>query len=109
MDSDSGWVMVEHLEDKPKGMAVDAWFTEVKQTANLNPQLTEQRFILNGVPALRVRYRNPDGDEMEEVYVVSDSRTFEIHFDGDKPGLSLQELGNYHTFLQMLKTFRVKR
>lgn len=108
---DSGWVMVEPLADERSGTTVDAWFTKIKQTANLNPQLTEQRLTLNGLPALKVRYRNPigGGHEMEEVYVVSDSRTFAITFDGDSPGLPVDEFGNYHTFLQMVETFKVKR
>lgn len=111
VNTDSGWVMVEPLQDKPSGMALDGWFIEIKKTANLNPRLTEQRFILNDLPALKVRYRNlhEGGDEMEAVYVVSGSRTFAIKFAGDKPGLSLEKFGNYHTFLQMVGTFKVKR
>ncbi len=58
-DEDDGFVMVESLRDKPSGATVDAWFTDIKQAANQNPQLAEQRFTLNGLPALRVRYRNP--------------------------------------------------
>jgi hypothetical protein len=46
---------------------------------------------------------------MEEVYVISGSRTFAITFDGDKPGFTLEKFGNYHTFLQMVETFEVKR
>jgi hypothetical protein len=110
-DKNSGWVMVEHLAGKPSSTTVDAWFTEIKRTANLNPRLAEQRFMLDDLPALKVRYRNPScgGHEMEEVYVVSGSRTFSITFDGEKPGLPLEEFGNHHTFLQMLETFKVKR
>ncbi len=46
---------------------------------------------------------------MEDVYVVSGSRTFEISFGGAKPGAALETLGNYQTFLQMVDTFKVKR
>jgi hypothetical protein len=109
-DSDSGWVMIERLADKPSGMAVDTWLEELKQTANLNPRLKEQRFTVHDIPALSVRYRNPHngGEEMESVYVVSGTRTFEIQFDGEKPGISLEKFGNYSIFLQMVKSFRVK-
>jgi hypothetical protein len=108
--SESGWVMVEHLADKPSGMNLDAWFAEIKQTDDLNPRLKEQSFIVHDLPALSVRYRNPNngGEEMESVYVVSGSRTFAIEFSGEKPGVSLEQFGNYNTFLQMVKSFRVK-
>ena len=109
-DSDSGWVMVEHLADKPSGMTVDTWLAEIKQTVNLNPRLKEQRFTVHDLPALSVRYRNPNngGEEMESVYVVSGTRTFAIEFGGEKPGLSLEKFGNYGTFLQMVRSFGVK-
>ena len=65
---------------------------------------------MHGLPALSVRYRNPDnsGEEMESVYVVSGSRTFAIEFSGEKPGLSLEKFGDYGIFLQMVKSFAVK-
>jgi hypothetical protein len=109
-DRESGWVMIEHLADKPSGMTVDTWFAEIKQTNNLNPRLKERSFILHDRPALSVRYRNSNngGEEMESVYVVSGSRTFAINFSGEKPGLSLEQFGNYDTFLQMVKSFGVK-
>jgi hypothetical protein len=102
--------MVEVLADKPSNTSDDAWFTEIKQTANQNPEVSEKEFTLNNLSALRVRYRNPSGGghEMEEVYVVSGSRTFQISFDGNQPGLSLEKFRNYHTFLQMVETFRAK-
>ena len=110
-DSDSGSVMVEHLQDKPSGETVDAWLTEVKQTANLNPRLKEERFTLNGLPALKVRYRNDSGGgyEIEEVFVISGSQTFAVSFDGDKPGFALEAYGNYAIYVRMLETFKVKR
>ena len=103
--------MVQPLADKPSGTTVDEWFTKISQTTNLNPRLAEQRLTLNDLPALKVRYRNPNGGghEMEEVYVVSDSRTFAITFNGDSPGRSLEEFGNYRTFLQMIDSFKVRR
>ena len=79
-DRDTGWVMVEHLADKPSGTGVDIGLAELKQTANLNPRLKEERFTTHDLPALRVLYRNPSngGEEMESVYVVSGSLTFAI-------------------------------
>jgi hypothetical protein len=102
--------MVEHLADKPIGTGVDAWFADLKRTANLNPRLREQRFMLQALPALSVRYRNPfnGGEEMEVVYLISGSRTFSIEFSGEKPGLALEKFANYNTFQQMVKSFRIK-
>lgn len=109
-NSDSGWVMVERLANRPSGTTVDAWFTKIKETVNLNPRLTEERLTLNDLPALKVRYRNANGGvhEMEEVYVVTDSRTFAITFDVDNPGHILEEFGNYNIFLQMVEGFKAK-
>jgi hypothetical protein len=109
-DKESGWVMIEHLADKPSGMTVDTWFAEIKQTNNLNPRLKERSFMLHDLPALSVRYRNPNngGEETETVYVMSGSRTFAIGFSGEKPGLALEQFGNYNTFLQMVKSFGIK-
>ncbi len=89
---------------------MDAWLAELKQTANLNSRLKEERLTVHDLPALRVRYRNPynGGEEKESVYVVSGFQTLEISFSGEKPGLSLDEFGNYETFLRMVKSFRVK-
>ena len=108
---EAGFVMVEHLADKPSTMTVDEWLNDLKKTANQNPLLTEERFTLNGLPALRVRYRNPSdgGQEMEAVYVVSRVQTFSIDFSGESGGVSLEASGNYATYLEMVKTFKVKR
>jgi len=106
-----GEVMVESLASKPAETSVEAWFADVKRSANQNPRLKEQRFTLDGLPALRVRYRNPSqrGYESESVYVVSGAQTFAIEFDGVEQGRSLETSGNYSVYLQMVKTFRVKR
>jgi uncharacterized pyridoxamine 5'-phosphate oxidase family protein len=103
-------VIIEHLADKPSGMSVDAWFADVKQNADLNPRLKEEKLIVHEIPALSVRYRNPNngGEEMEVVYLVSGSQTFSIEFQGEKPGLPLEQFDNYNTFLRMVKSFRGK-
>ena len=104
-----GAVIVEHLQGQPSRTTVDEWFRQVKRTANQNPQLTEERFTLNDLPALRVRYRNRNGGfEMEAVYVVYRGHTFAIEFDGVGQGASLETSENYSTYLKMLKSFRVK-
>lgn len=110
-DADSGWVMISHLDNKPPSTTMDAWFNDIKQRANLNPRISEERLTLGDLPALKVRYRNPSSGrrEMEHVYIVSDPQTFSISFGGEKPGLALEQYGNYPIYLEMLETFRVKR
>jgi uncharacterized pyridoxamine 5'-phosphate oxidase family protein len=98
--------MVEHLQDKPPTTNIDAWFNELKKTANLNPQINEERLTLNNLPALKVRYRNPDGTVMEEVYVVFSSKTFEVSFSGGRSE-AIEKLTNYAIYLRMLSTFKV--
>ena len=102
--------MVQHLADQPSNMNVDEWLNDLKKTANQNPQLAEERFTLNGLPALRVRYRNPSdgGHEMEVIYVVSRGQTFSIEFAEGGGGVSLDASGNYATYLEMAKTFKVR-
>ena len=104
-------MMVEHLADKPAKTTVEEWFTHIKKTRNLNPQLAEKSFELNGLPAVRVRYRNPSdgGYEMEAVYVIFRSQTFSIGFSCDRPGISLESSENYAAYLEMVKTFKVKQ
>lgn len=108
----SGSVRIEHLADRPTGMSVDAWLADIRQKANLNPRLSEGRFTLNDLPALKVRYRNSSGSgvETETVYVISDTQTFAIEFSGEGPGVSLADSpGNYLTYQQMVNSFRIKR
>jgi hypothetical protein len=106
----NGSVMVSPLRDKPRNMGLDAWFSEVERTANLNPRSSEHRFELNGKAALRVRYLNSaaGGTEMEAVYVVAGARTFSIEFSGNNRGTPLETLGNYLVFMRMVQSFEVQ-
>jgi hypothetical protein len=106
----SGWVTISPLEDKPSSTTLDAWFNDIKQRANPNPEISEERLTLGDLPALKVRYRNPSdgGREVEDVYVVSGLKTFSISFGGQKRGLALQKYGNYPIYVEMVGTFRIK-
>ena len=108
-DSDEGWLMIEHLMDKPATKSVDDWLAEVKRTDNLNPQIKEEKSALNGLPALQVRYRNPSGNghEMETVYVICGLKTFAISFQG-KENSGIESLRNYGIYRKMLSTFKFK-
>jgi hypothetical protein len=105
-----GWVMVQPLADKPSDTSTDAWLSNISKTTNLNPHVKEEKLILHGQPALKVRYRTSEEKEVEEVYLVSGSNTFSVLFtDGETAGAPLEKMGNYPTYLKMLDSFRVKR
>jgi hypothetical protein len=111
MKTDEGWVMVEPLQDKPSRMTDDEWLADISRTDNLNSHIAEEKIRLNGFSALRVRYRTEGGEEIESVYVVSGSGTLAVTFSGDlngsRPGVQLETLPNYHSYLQMLGTLRI--
>lgn len=109
-DFDEGWLMIERLADKPANKSLDEWLAEVKSTDNRIPPIKEEKSTLNGLPVLQVRYRDPSGKgyEMETVYVISNSKTFAISFQG-KEGPSIESLGNYGIYRRMLSTFIINR
>jgi hypothetical protein len=107
--TNDGSVMVSPLQDKPNNISLDSWFADIESKANLNPRISEQRFTLNGLSALRVRYLNPvTGIEMEEVYVLSGSHTFSISLSDDRPGRKLENLRNYSVYAKMVESFKVE-
>ncbi len=55
-----GSVVVQHLANQPSNVNLDQWFTEIKTTANQNSQVSEEKVSLDGLAALKVRYRNPN-------------------------------------------------
>ena len=98
--------MVEHLQDKPSGLSVERWLSEVMKTNNLNPVLKKWNFTLNGLPALRVLYQ-AHASQIDETYVVAHAQTFSISFSGEKRGGSLKSFKNHPIYLKMLASFRV--
>jgi hypothetical protein len=107
----AGPVMVQHLANQPSNVTLAQWFTEIKRTANQSPQVSEEKVSLDGLPALKVRYRNPNngGRWLEAVYVIGHGQTFSIDFSGEAGGLALEALENYEIYLDMVKSFKVKR
>jgi hypothetical protein len=104
-----GSVMVEQLKAKPENVSVDAWFRELKTSANQNPEKGEETFTVSGFPALRVRYRNVAvGIEMEETFVVSGRQTYSIGFSSEKSGVPLEQLHNYSIYMRMVRSFRIQ-
>lgn len=54
--------MIQPLADKPSDQSADQWLNHLKKT-NANPQLHEKAIFLDGIPALKIKYRNADGRE----------------------------------------------
>jgi hypothetical protein len=106
--ANNGFVMVSPLADKPTAISVDAWFAQAETSANLNPEKSRMRFMLNGMPALKVRYLSAaSGTEMEAVYVVSGSLMFSIDFSSDRRG-PLENMRNYAVYKTMIESFTSK-
>ena len=103
---DDGWVMVQPLQRKTTSTDADAWLAQVAASANQNPHLKEQKLLVAGEPALRVRYQAP-ANEMEEVFVVSGDKTFSISFDADSANGPLERLPHYAVFNAMVESFRL--
>jgi hypothetical protein len=112
MRTDEGWVMVGPLQDKPSGMTTDDdWLGKISKTNNVNKQIAEEKVRLNRIPALKVRYRTENREEMESVYLAVGSRTFVVNFTSDlsanRSGVPLESFPNYRCYLKMLDTLRV--
>jgi hypothetical protein len=105
---EGGWVMVEQLADKPPSRSVDEWLSNIATSANVNPHIRDEKFVLNNLPALKVRYRTAHQSEMEEVYVLSGSKTFSVTFgeDSNPARVPLEQLTNYPVYVKMLASFR---
>jgi hypothetical protein len=98
--STNGILMIQHLKDKPPDQSLEAWLNHVKQVAVANPRTSEQWISLGGRQALKVKTRDPDGTESENIYVVDGAKTF---------FLQASPIGNmafYQLYEQMLSTFR---
>lgn len=73
-----GMITIQRLRDKPADQSVEMWLNDVKRIAVANPQISEDWMLLAGTRALKVRTRNPDSTESENIYAVEGSRTFFI-------------------------------
>ena len=90
------------------GRSVADWLNDTKRSANLNAIVSEDTISVNGLAALRVRYRNAAQRlEMEATYVVSGSRMFEISVAGE-PHARLHDLSSYAIYQRMVATFVVE-
>jgi hypothetical protein len=107
-DSD-GWVMVEPLASKPQSKTVDSWLTEIAASSNQNPQSEVRKLKIAGLPALRVRYRQSEGSEVENVYVTNGHQTFSIGFSGESLRAPIAALPRHALFDRMIETFRVNQ
>jgi hypothetical protein len=69
--------------------------------------LSKKRWSINKLPAVTVRYRLGNEAEFETTFVVVESETFVISFNGMKPG-RLETLATYPIYSQMLGSFKFK-
>ncbi|MBI4363424.1 MAG: hypothetical protein HY545_01090 [Candidatus Doudnabacteria bacterium] len=100
-----GWVIVQQL-NRPSARTIDDSLLQLSNEVNLNPKLRQQRILLNGHRALLSLAQNPFGkSESETVYVVAGPQTFSISFVAFRGSALTQP--NYHTYRQMLRTFRL--
>lgn len=101
--STSGFVMIEHLLDKPADQSVEKWLDAISRETVANPRASEEWVYLDGAPALKVKNRNPDSTESENVYVVNGSTTFAVRVS------NIEVTPFYLLCRQMISTFRFAR
>jgi len=71
-------IMIERLADKPVNQGTDEWLDDVSRATVLNQRVGEEWMFVDGMRALKVRNRNPDSGESENIYLVNGSNTFAI-------------------------------
>jgi len=109
-DSSRGSVSVSPLVNKPLNLSLDKWFSKVEGDGSPFPNslVREKRSTLNGMPTLNILYRDPDGMEIEETYIVSRPDAFKISFFCNRPG-AIEECPTYPAYLRMLSSFETKK
>jgi len=96
-------ITVEHLADKPPGESLDRWLHEIS-LVNQNPIVSQERIVIDGLPALKVRNRNPHGPaDFETIYVVKDTDTFSID------ALDIKNAALYGIYQKMVSTFKFNK
>jgi hypothetical protein len=99
--------MIEHLISKPADKSDSQWLLEMSK--NPNARTSEEALRIDGMPALKVRYKHPTGREFEKVYIVRNSDTFEITIYDDNAGERIQDMSIYPIYQDMLSTFKFTR
>lgn len=98
------------FKPKPASESVDSWFWDLgKNGPGPAPdfkRILYERWTLNGMPALHVRYRDLDQMEWDTNYVLTACGTFMIGLSGIKPG-KIQSSTNYHRYLEMLHSLSI--
>jgi hypothetical protein len=96
-------VTIDHMADKPAQETTEQWLDEVSHAGNLNPVLSRDWVIVDGLRALKVNNRNTSTSaEMESVYIVRDRDTFSIM------ALDIRNTSFYALYQKMLSTFKFK-
>jgi len=106
-DRPENFVMIEHLASKPAGETVEHWLEKMSQ--NPNPRMSQERLLIDGMPALKVRSRSSVGRAFETVFIIRNSDTFSIEIVDDKAGERIQAMSIYPIYQHMLSTFKFTR
>ena len=93
-------IMIEHLIDKRAEQTAEQWLTAVKRTTNLNPSVSEEWIFVDGEHALKVKNKNPDSGESENIYLCNGSKTFAIRAS------NIRNVSFYTRYQQMVSLFR---
>jgi len=93
-------VTIYHMADKPAQETTDQWLDEVSHAGNLNPVLSRDWVVVDGLRALKVNNRNTSTSaEMETIYIMRDRDTFSIM------ALDTRNTSFYALYQKMLSTF----
>jgi hypothetical protein len=92
-------IVIESLGDKPADQSIENWVNDVKRKMVLTPQLNQEWIVLHGLRVLKVRNRNPDSSESENVYIINNSKTFLIRAS------DIRNRRFYRVYQQILSTF----
>ena len=97
--SASELIVIERLVDRPAGQTVDHWLNEVEEKTVSSPRVREDWMSLHGIRALKVRNRNADSGESENIYILNGVKTFLLRAS------DIQNPKFYRQYQQMVATF----
>jgi hypothetical protein len=93
-------ILIEPLADKPADQTIDRWLQEISAASVANPVASQEWIYLDGLLALKVDNKSPNGTASENVYVVNRLKTFALH------GWPTETKPFALLFRQVLSTFR---
>lgn len=82
-------ISIDNLRNRPPTETGDHWLHDLSLRTVLNPRVGETLIKLNGMRALKVINRNPDGTASDNVYVTNGLTTVAIRMVRDSPSYAL--------------------